>query len=163
MDIPFLVGVTTPDSDHPYSIIFDNGTTAPVLLSDMASIVPKPLVQDTITNSSNSLLPPFLQLNSERTYTHEGQLHNGFLRMRAGVYCFSYKLHINKQKEDWSVALPNLPQKLDNLCNKGILISGHVAHSFLQPLSSPTSSTFNLVASFVSAINLHWDCPKIKK
>ncbi len=70
---------------------------------------------------------------------------------------------ISTSKKRWGVALPNLPQKLDNLWTKGILISGHVAHSFLQPLSSPTSSTFDLVASFVSAINLHWDCPKIKK
>jgi hypothetical protein len=52
------------------------------------------------------------------------------------------------------------------LCTKGVLIPGHVAHTFIRPASplislvsaSPTS-TFNPVASIVSAVNLHWDCP----
>ncbi len=34
-----------------------------------------------------------------------------------------------------------------------------MTHSFLRHPSSPNSSTFNPVASFVSAVTLHWDCP----
>jgi hypothetical protein len=46
-----------------------------------------------------------------------------------------------------------------DLCIKGILLPGHVAHSFLCDQSSPTSSTFDPVTSFVSAVSLHQDCP----
>jgi hypothetical protein len=66
-------------------------------------------------------------------------------------------LHINKQKEVWGVALPNISQNWVNLCTEGLCIPGHVTHLFLQPFSSPTLSTFDLVTSFISAINLHWD------
>ncbi len=76
-----------------------------------------------------------------------------------GVYWFSYKVHINKGKEVWGVALPNISQNWVNLCTEGVCIPGHVTHFFLQPSSSPTSSTFDLIATFVSAINLNWDCP----
>jgi hypothetical protein len=70
-----------------------------------------------------------------------------------------YKSHVNKHKEDWGIDLPNLSQTWADLCIEGILLPGHVAHSFLQDPSSPNSSTFNPVASFVSAVTLHWDCP----
>jgi hypothetical protein len=52
------------------------------------------------------------------------------------------------------------------MCTEGILIPGHVAHSFLRS-SSPSillastsaRSTFDPVANIASAINLHRDCP----
>jgi hypothetical protein len=105
------------------------------------------------------LLPPFLRLNSRITYKHDGQCHKGFLRQRDGVYRFVFKSHVNKRKEDWGVNLPNLPINWVDLCVEGILVPSHVSQSFLRPLVSPLSSTFNLVASFVSAVNLHNDCP----
>jgi hypothetical protein len=106
-----------------------------------------------------SLLPPFLCLNLRITYKHDGQYHKGFLGQCDGVYCFVFKSHVNKKKEDWGVDLPNLPITWVHLCVEGILVPGHVSHSFLCPPISPLSSTFDLVASFVSAVNLHNDCP----
>ncbi len=76
-----------------------------------------------------------------------------------GVYRFSFKSHVNKRKEDWGVPLPNLPSTWVNLCVEGILHPGHVAHTFFRKLSSSTLTTFDLVASFVSAYNLHCKCP----
>ncbi len=39
-----------------------------------------------------------------------------------------------------------------DLCTESVLLPGHVAHSFIR-------STFDPVAHFVSAVNLHKDCP----
>ena len=75
------------------------------------------------------------------------------------VYRFIFKSHANKRKEEWGVDLPNLPTTWINLCVEGILVPGHVSHSFLQPSTSPHHSTFDPVASFVSAVNLHCECP----
>jgi hypothetical protein len=57
------------------------------------------------------------------------------------------------------VNLPNLPTTWVDLCVEGTLVPGHVAHSFLRPTDSPNQSTFDPVASFVSAVNLHRKCP----
>ena len=53
--------------------------------------------------------------------------------------------------------LPDLHRNWVDLCVEGVLVPGHIAHSFLR--ASPESSTFDPVASFVSAVNLHRDCP----
>ena len=154
MDIPF------PDGGAPsYTILFDNGTTTSIPLDDMASVIPKPPVDVDCSDSQDSLLPPFLRLNSKITYEHDGQYHKGYLSKTDGVYRFSFKSHANKRKEEWGVNLPNLPTTWVDLCVEGILIPGHVSHSFLRPSSSPTQSTFDPVASFVSAVNLHRECP----
>jgi hypothetical protein len=159
MDIPFTVDISAPDTDLSYTILFDNGTTSLVSLSEMADIIPSPPVCDINDIDSNSLLPPFLQLNSKITYEHDGQYHKGFLGIRNWIYCFMFKSHVNKRKEDWGVPLPNLPQTWVDLCVEGVLVPGHVTHSFLWQPSSSTPSTFDPVASFVSVLNLHWDCP----
>ncbi len=79
MDIP-LSGVISESSEVPlYTILFDNGTTASVLLSEIASIIPSPPVHDGVHDDSQPLLPPFLQLNSKITYKHDGQFHKGYL------------------------------------------------------------------------------------
>jgi hypothetical protein len=82
------------------------------------------------------------------------------------VYRFSFKTHVKKKSEDWGIDLPNLPFNWVDLCTKGVLVPGHVVHSFLCPSSPLVSlvadsppSKFDLVASIVSAINLHRDCP----
>jgi hypothetical protein len=82
------------------------------------------------------------------------------------MYRFSFKTHVKKKSEDWGVDLPNLSFNWADHCTKGILFPGHVAHSFICPLSPLVSlvtasppSTFDLVASIVSAINLYQDCP----
>ncbi len=156
MDISFS-GVVLESSDAPlYTILFDNSTTSSVPLSEMASLFPSPPVHDDINVGSQVPLPPFLQLKSEITYKHNGQFHKGFLGIRNGVYHFIFKSHVNKRKEDWGINLPNLLQNWVSLCVEGVLIPGHVAHSFLRVPSSP--STFDPLASFISAINLHQDC-----
>ncbi len=69
-----------------------------------------------------------------------------------------FKSNVNKQKEDWGVDLPNLVMNWVDLCIEGVLIPGHVSHMFLCLLSSSAPTTFDPVASFVSAVNLHLEC-----
>jgi hypothetical protein len=46
------------------------------------------------------------------------------------------------------------------MCVEGLLIPpGHVSHTFLRSSASPQQSTFDPVALFVSAVNLHRKCP----
>jgi hypothetical protein len=98
-------------------------------------------------------------LNSKITYEHKGQYHKGFLGQCDGVYRFVFKSHVNKCKEDWSVPLPNLLVTWVDMCTEGILLPGHISHTFLHSPASLGQSTFDPVASFVSAVNLHRDCP----
>jgi hypothetical protein len=160
MDIPFPLSPSAEDSQQSYIILFDNGTTASVPFNKMAGIIPLPPIDVGSLDSANSVLPPFLRLNSKITFKHEGQYHKGFLGQRNGCFRFVYKLHINKQKEDWSVLLPNLLSTWIDMCIEGILLPGHISHTFLCMTTSPSPtsqspSTFNPVASFVSALNLH--------
>jgi hypothetical protein len=55
--------------------------------------------------------------------------------------------------------LPNLPTEWVDLCVEGILLPGHVAHLFIHSPVSSLPLTFDPVASFVSALNLHCKCP----
>jgi hypothetical protein len=161
IDIPFPIKVsdsTTDMADLPYTILFDDGTTASIPLSQMANLIPPPLAQLTAADSSDSLLPPFLSLNFCITFEHKGQYHKGYLGQLDGIYPFSYKSHVNQHREDWGVPLLNLASNWVDLCVEGILLPGHILHLFLQSQSSSTPTTFDLVASFASAINLHRDC-----
>jgi hypothetical protein len=92
-------------------------------------------------------------------HEHDGQYHKGYLGQLDGVYRFVFKSHTNKRNEEWGVNLPNLPTTWVDLCVEGILVPGHVSHSFLRPTDSTNQSTFDPVASFVSAVNLHRECP----
>jgi hypothetical protein len=162
MDIPFPInvsGLSKDSTDLPYTILFDDGITASIPLSQMAGLIPPPPITPSAADRDNSLLPPFLCLNSWIAFEHEGQYHKGYLSQLNGVYWFSYKSHINKRKEDWGVPLPNLPLTWVDMCVESILVPGHVFHSFLWSSASSTPTTFDPVASFVSAINLHRDCP----
>jgi hypothetical protein len=165
MNIPFPVDVSLSSSgnvqDRPYTILFDNGTTASILLSQMSGLIPPSPVSSSPSHGTDALLPPFLQLNSRIMYKHEGQYHKGWLAQHTGVYCFLFKSHINKRKEKWSVPLPNIPTTCVDLCVEGILIPGHVSHSFIRSPMSSTPTTFDPIASFVSAVNLHRDCPPL--
>ena len=125
----------------------------------MASIIPKPPVDIVSSDSQDSLLPPFLRLNSKITYEHDGQFQKGFLGKVDGVYRFIFKSHANKRKEEWGVNLPIFPTNWVDLCVEGILVPGHVSNSFLRPSPSPQQSIFDPVASFVSAVKLHRKCP----
>ncbi len=143
MDIP-LDPTTTPH----YLIQFDNGTTSSIPALKMQFLIPKP---DVDMSDSSHLLPLFLRLNSKITFEHEGQYHKGFLtQLSNGVYCFSYKSHINKKHPDWSIPLPNLTSNWHELCLEGILVPGHNTHSFVPKLT----------ANFVGAANLTWECPR---
>ncbi len=114
----------------------------------MPLLIPKPNVDVSYTSH---LLPPFLRLNFKTTYEHDGQYHKGYLTQSStGTYCFSYKSHINKKNADWSVPLPNLTSNWHKLCLEGVLIPEHNAMSFV----------CESMASFVSAANLTWDCPR---
>jgi hypothetical protein len=152
--------------------LFDNGTSASIPFSEMASSIPAAPIPvlattDLTHDGSSTLLPPFLSVNSRITYEYEGKYHKGFLtRKSCGMYRFSFKTHVNKKSEDWGVDLPNLPHNWVDLCTEGILVPGHVAHTFIrnpsataQSRSSLPQSTFDPVANIVSAINLHRDCP----
>jgi hypothetical protein len=171
MDIPLL---TAPSGSPCYQLLFDNGTSASIPLTDMLLLIPAPpLLMSAPTDSSSdislSLLLPFLSINSRITYEHEGTYHKGFLACKpCGMYRFSFKTHVKKKSEDWDVDLPNLPFNWADLCTEGVLVPGHVAQSFICPTSPLVSlvlashsppSTFDLVASIVSTINLHRDCP----
>jgi hypothetical protein len=169
MDIPMLMA---PSGSALYHVLFNNGTLASILFAEMESLIPAPPLPsssptDSLADSSSSLLPPFLSVNSRITYEHNGTYHKGFLTQKpCGMYQFSFKTHVKKKSENWGVDLPNIPFNWVDLCTEGILVPGHVAHSFLRssspsiPLASTSAwSTFDPVANNVSAINLHWDCP----
>ncbi len=169
MDIPLL---TAPSGSALYHVLFDNGTLASIPFAEMESLIPAPPLlsstpMDSLSDGSSSLLPPFLSVNSRITYEHEGAYHKGFLtRKPCGMYRFSFKTHAKKKSKDWGADLPNLPFNWADLCTEGILLPGHVAHSFLCssspsiPLASTSArSTFDPVANIVNAINLHRDCP----
>ena len=114
------------------------------------------------TDDDSSLLPPFLQIGSCITFEHDGENHKGFLGCNtSGTYRFSFKTHFKKKSEDWGVDIPNLPFTWVDLCTEGILLPGHVAHSFIHSLSDPSAPphTFDLVANIVSVVNLHQHCP----
>jgi hypothetical protein len=139
MDIPLTVDSSTDvssDSTPSYTVLFDNGTSASIPLCDMASIIPKPPIDVDPSDSQDSLPPPFLRLHSKITYEHDGQYHKGYLGQLDGVYLFVFKSHANKRKEEWGVNLPNLPSTWVDLCVEGILVPGHVSHSFLHPTDS---------------------------
>ena len=141
MDIPFPTDVLDFTSNVSYTIFFDNGTSASIPLSEMASLIPASPVNVASCDSQDSLLPPFLRLNSKITYEHDDQYHKGYLGKRGGIFRFIFKSHINKRNEDWGVDLPNLPITWVDICVEGVLIPGHVSHTFLR-LASPQQSTF---------------------
>jgi hypothetical protein len=88
MDIPFPVNISDSledKTDLPYTILFDDGTTASIPLSQMASLIPPPPITSRTTDGTNSLLPPFLHLNSQITFKHEGQCHKGYLGQLNGI------------------------------------------------------------------------------
>ncbi len=99
MDIPFPLNVSTlseDSTDLPYTIFFDEGSMVPIPLSQMKKIIPPPPITPYVAKGNNSLLPPFLQLNSWITFKHEGEYHKGYLSQYDGVYRLSYKSHVNK-------------------------------------------------------------------
>jgi hypothetical protein len=85
MDIPFPDDLSM-DTAFLYTILFDNGTSTSIPLSEMADIIPKPLVDIAPSNSQDSLLPPFLCLDSKITYKHNRMYHKGYLNLQDGVY-----------------------------------------------------------------------------
>ena len=104
MDIPISNDSSSSSfsaSDLSYTIPFNNGTTASIPLSDMVSIIPKPPVNIACYDSQDSLLPPFLWLNSKITYEHDGQYQKGFLAKTDNINHFIFKSHANKHKEEW--------------------------------------------------------------
>jgi hypothetical protein len=156
MDIPFPIDISGSSKDNtnlPYTILFEDGKTASIPLSQMAGLIPPPLITPSLADSNDSLLLTFFCLNSWITFEHKG-----YLSQLNCVYQFSYKSHVHKRKEDWGVPLPNLPSTWVDMCVEGILVPGHVSHSFLWSPASSTPTTFDPMASFVSAINLHQDC-----
>ena len=166
MNIPLSTALLRSPS---YQILFDNGTSASIPLPNMQSIIPAPPVPMTDPDESlpehSSFLLPFLSINSRITYKHEGAYRKGFpVPKPCGMYRFSFKTHVKKKSEDWGIRFPDLPFNWADLCTKGVLIPGHVAHTFICPASpsvflvsaSPTP-TFDPVASIISVINLHQD------
>jgi hypothetical protein len=60
MDIPFPTAVSDSTFKISYTILFDNGTSASIPLSKMASLIPASPVDVATCDSQDSLLPPFL-------------------------------------------------------------------------------------------------------
>jgi hypothetical protein len=87
------------------------------------------------------------------------------MKKSCGTYCFSFKTHVKKKHKAWGVGLPDLPYNWVDLCTEGVLLPGHIVHSFIHMTESSSStssnhpSTFDLVASIGIAVNLHRDCP----
>jgi hypothetical protein len=78
MDIPFPgMSADSPPHNLSYMVLFDNSFTASITLQDMALLIPPPPVSPSSAGDSlpsqDSLLPPFLCINSKITYEHEGQ------------------------------------------------------------------------------------------
>jgi hypothetical protein len=149
IDIPLS---TAPSGSTLYQLLFDNGTSASIQLAEMASLIPPPPLPassptDPSSDGSSSLLPPSLSINSRITYKHKGTYHKGFLTQKLhGMYRFSFKTHVKKKSKDRGVDLPKLPFNWVDLYTEGVLVPGHVAHSFLRssstsiPLVSTSSS-----------------------
>jgi hypothetical protein len=78
MGISFPLDPSGNDSVPLYTILFDNRMTASIPLSNMASIIPLPPANVADSDSHDSLLPPFLHLNSKIPFEHKGQYHKGF-------------------------------------------------------------------------------------
>jgi hypothetical protein len=76
MDIPFPDDLSL-DTAPSYTIQFNNGTSMSIPLSEMADIIPKPPVDIATSNSQDSLLPPFLCLNSKITYENNRTYRKG--------------------------------------------------------------------------------------
>jgi hypothetical protein len=159
MDIPFLLDPSGDAYIPNYTFLFDDGSMASIPPEQMAGIIPPPPINVDDSDSAASLLPLFLWLNSKITFEHEGQYHKSFLGQRNGIYRFIVKSHVNNRKEDWSVPLPNLPTTWMDLFIEGVLLPGHISHTFPCSPTSPQHSTFDPVASFLSTLNLHKECP----
>jgi hypothetical protein len=145
-----------PVSSPQYLIMFDNGITHTIPAADMPSLIPKLAV--TLSDSAHLLLP-FLQPGSKITYKRDGQYHMGFLSQSPnGAFRFSYKSHINKKTKDWGAPIPNLTSTWQDLCIEGVLIPGHQSSSFQRP-QAPHNNPAS--ASFVCAVNLKCECPRL--
>ncbi len=109
--------------------------SALIPLAEMLSLIPPPPVFDhasPLQSLGPGLLPPFLGVGSCITYKHEGTYHKCYLTTTlVSTYCFSSKTHVKKKSKDWGVDLLNLPFNWVNLCTEGILLPGHIAHSFI--------------------------------
>ena len=152
MDIP--LDQEQPDESKSYLIQFDDSSTVCIPLSLMPSLVPKPPSNVDNTGSTDSLLPPFLQINQKITYEHQGQYWKGCLGKSEGRYCFVYKRHPYSKNEEWGVNLHNLPITWVDLIRDGVFQPGHLASSFFRSAASNTT-TFHPVVNLVSTINLH--------
>jgi hypothetical protein len=89
MDIPFLIKASASSKDStdlPYIILFDNGTSALIALSQMADLILPPPVTPSAVAGTDTPLPPFLCLNSCITFKHKGQYHKGYLGQHDSVH-----------------------------------------------------------------------------
>jgi hypothetical protein len=75
------------------------------------------------------------------------------------VYQFIFKSHVKKWKENRGIDLHILPTAWVDMRIEGVLVPGHVSHTFLCFSALPQQSTFDPLALFVSAVNLHHECP----
>jgi hypothetical protein len=81
---PFLSISPTPPPIHQIYLTPSSLTMVPPL-SQMANLIPLPLVSLTALDTTESLLPPFLRLNPRITFEHDGQYHKGYLGQLNGV------------------------------------------------------------------------------
>ena len=139
MDILFPTDVSDSTTDVSYTILFDNGTTTSVHLSDMSSILPAPPIDVANCDSQDSLLPPFLRLNSKITYEHDGQYHKGYLGKRDGFSdLFTNLMSINARKIG-GLTFPICPSP-GLTCVSRVFLSLGTSHTLSSVLRPPLSN-----------------------
>jgi hypothetical protein len=111
MVIPFPgMSADSPPCNLSYTILFNNGSTASIPLQVMAILIPPPPVNPSSVgdslSSQESLLLPFLCINSKITYKNDGQYHKGYLTNCDSSYWFSFKYtSTNKRRTGASIYL----------------------------------------------------------
>ena len=100
MDIPLSADVLGSPS---YLILFDNGTSALIPLTNMPLMIPAPPVPMSDMAASppahSTLLPPFLAINSRITYEHDETYHKGFLSLANRVGCIASALRARSRRK----------------------------------------------------------------
>ena len=154
MNIP--LDPTVPDDKKEYLIQFDDSTILSVPLPDMPALIPA-LPAPIIDDAEAVGLPSFLQVGQKVTYSVDGQFYKGYIGRRDGVYRFSFKRHPNCKHEEWGVPIVNFASNWVEMCQNEEIFPSHVTVSSF--LRGSNGRTTDVVANYVSAVNLHQDCP----
>ena len=113
MGIP--IDLAQPAEKQSHLIQFDDTITISVPVTDMPSLLPKPMVRLKDAANQDHLLHLFMQLKNKINYEHAGQYYKSYFGKHEGIYCFVYKHHPNSKHKEWGVPLPDLPNTWTDL------------------------------------------------